>query len=102
MCIELPGQVVELPADRPDVARIEVAGVVRAVHLGLLDGGPLKLGDWVSTHLGFAIARITDDEAAEAIAFAEGPIADTGFAHLFDDVPADSDRREVSTMADTS
>jgi hydrogenase expression/formation protein HypC len=72
VCIEIPGRVVELPADRPNVARIDVAGAIKSVHLGLLDGGPPQVGDWVATHLGFAVARITEAEAAEAIAFAEG------------------------------
>ena len=72
MCIELPGRVVELPADRPNVARIDVAGAIKSVHLGLLDGGPPQVGDWVATHLGFAVARITEAEAAQAVAFAEG------------------------------
>jgi hydrogenase expression/formation protein HypC len=72
VCIELPGRVVDLPADRPNVARIDVAGTIRSVHLGLLDGEPPQVGDWVALHLGFAVAKITEAEAAEAIAFAEG------------------------------
>jgi hydrogenase expression/formation protein HypC len=72
VCIELPGRVVDLPADRPHVARIDVAGTIRSVHLGLLDGEPPQVGDWVAIHLGFAVAKITDAEAAEALAFAEG------------------------------
>lgn len=72
MCIELPGRVVELPPDRVDVARVDVAGVIKSIHLGLLHGERPAPGDWVAIHLGFAIARITEVEAAEAIAFAEG------------------------------
>ncbi len=82
MCIELPGRVVELPADRPDVARIDVAGVIKPVHLGLLDGGPPRIGDWLATHLGFAVAKITEAEAAEAIAFAQGGSWDSEFDEL--------------------
>jgi hydrogenase assembly chaperone HypC/HupF len=72
VCIELPGRVVELPADRPSVARVDIAGTIRSVHLGLLDGEPPQVGDWVAIHLGFAVARITEVEAAEARALAEG------------------------------
>lgn len=68
MCIELPGRVVELPADRPDVARVEVDGVVRAIHLGLLDEGPLAVGDWVAIHLGFAVGLLTQEEVDEEFA----------------------------------
>ncbi len=84
MCIELPGRVVEVPPGRPDVARIEVSGVVRLIHLGLLDGGPPKPGEWVSIHLGFAIARLTDAEAAEATAFAEGFDREVSMTELFE------------------
>jgi hydrogenase expression/formation protein HypC len=63
---------VDLPGDRPNVARIDVEGTIRSVHLGLLDGEPPQVGDWVAIHLGFAVAKITEAEAAQAIAFAEG------------------------------
>lgn len=76
MCIELPGRVVELPADRPNVARIDVAGAIRSVHLGLLDGEPPQVGDWVAIHLGFAVAKITEAEAAEARALSEEGVWD--------------------------
>ncbi len=72
MCIELPGRVVELPPRRPDIVRVDVAGTIRSVHLGLLDGERPQVGDWVATHLGFAVALISEAEAAEAIAFADG------------------------------
>lgn len=68
MCIELPGRIVQLPADRPDVARVEVDGVVRAIHLGLLDEGPLAVGDWLAIHLGFAVGRMTQEEVDEEFA----------------------------------
>lgn len=84
MCIELPGRVVDVPPGRSDVARIDVSGVVRSVHLGLLDGDPPKPGEWVAIHLGFAIARLTDEEAAEAIAFAQGFDREGSIAELFE------------------
>ena len=96
MCIELPGRVVEVTPGRPDVARIDVSGVVRSVHLGLLDGDPPKPGEWVAIHLGFAIARLTDEEAAEAIAFAKGFDREGGIAERVEasfgeeDLPAPS------------
>ena len=84
MCVELPGRVVDIPADRDDVARVDVAGVVRPVYLGLLDGGPPSPGEWLSIHLGFAIARMTEAEATEAIALAQALDSDDDdFAELF-------------------
>lgn len=90
MCIELPGRVVELPADRPDIARVEVDGVVRAIHLGLLDAGPLAVGDWLAIHLGFAVERMTEEEVDEefaAKALLRGGDDDNPFAGLLFDSP---------------
>ena len=71
MCIERPGRIVEMGAGRPDVARVDVAGVIKTVHLGMLAGEPPVVGDWLALHLGFAIERISEAEAREAIAYAE-------------------------------
>jgi len=69
MCIEAPGRVVEVPAGQVDVARVDVDGVTRTVQLALLDGGPPRPGEWLSIHLGFAVARLSDEEATAAVAF---------------------------------
>ena len=71
MCLGLPGRVINLPADRPDVARVDVGGVVRTVHLGMLGTGPLVPGDWLEIHLGFAIDRMTEADALQAMAYEE-------------------------------
>ena len=71
MCLALPGRVIELAPDRPDFARVDVGGVVRSVHLGMLGGEPPAPGDWLALHLGFAIARMTEADAAEAMAYEE-------------------------------
>ena len=39
MCLAIPGQVVELVDEPNRLARVDVAGVVRNVNVGLLDGG---------------------------------------------------------------
>jgi hydrogenase expression/formation protein HypC len=66
VCLGIPGRVVELPADRPDFARVDVEGVVRDINVALMDDDPPKSGDWVLIHLGFALQRMTEDEVAEA------------------------------------
>lgn len=66
MCIGIPGQVVDI-ADRAETATVAVQGANRTVSLALLEGDPPKPGDWVVIQLGFALERLTDDEAAEAI-----------------------------------
>jgi hydrogenase expression/formation protein HypC len=66
MCLGIPGQVVELRADQPDLARVDVEGVIRDVNLGLLTDDPAVPGDWILIHLGFALQKMTMAEVDEA------------------------------------
>lgn len=63
MCLGIPGQVVTItdPAER--LARVDVNGVQRVISVRLLDPEPLAAGDWVLVHVGFAMARIDEEEA---------------------------------------
>jgi hydrogenase expression/formation protein HypC len=72
MCLGIPGEVVELLPDRPDLAKVDVSGVKRAVNIGLLEGETLEPGDWVLIHVGFALSKIDEDEAKAALDFLEG------------------------------
>ena len=63
MCLAIPGQVVELFADQPTVALIDVVGVRRKVDLGLLQDNLPVQGDWVLIHVGFAMSKISEAEA---------------------------------------
>jgi hydrogenase expression/formation protein HypC len=65
MCLAIPGQVVELFPDQPNAALIDVVGVRRKVDLGLLqDNLPIK-GDWVLIHVGFAMSKISEEDALD-------------------------------------
>ncbi|MFY9791431.1 MAG: HypC/HybG/HupF family hydrogenase formation chaperone [Candidatus Sulfotelmatobacter sp.] len=65
MCLAIPGQVVELFPNQPTTALIDVIGVRRKVDLGLLqDDMPVK-GDWVLIHVGFAMSKISEEDAAD-------------------------------------
>lgn len=73
MCLGIPGRVVELTPGT-DLARVDVAGVVREIDLGLLDG-PFVPGDFILVHSGFALERMTADDAHDALElFADGSI----------------------------
>ena len=72
MCLGIPGEVVELYPDRPDLAKVDVSGVRRAINIGLLEGEEVGPGDWVLIHVGFALSKIDEEEAAAALAFLEG------------------------------
>jgi hydrogenase expression/formation protein HypC len=67
MCLGIPGQVVEFVADNRDLAKVEVAGVRRTINVALLEDEGLQLGDWVLIHVGFAMARIDEEEARLAL-----------------------------------
>ena len=66
MCLGIPGRVVELRADHPDLARVDVEGMVRDINLGLLADDPAVPGDWILIHLGFALQKMTQAEVDEA------------------------------------
>ena len=65
MCLAIPGQIVELATDLPHLGLVEVSGVRRRVDLGLLQDDPPQPGDWVLIHVGFAMSKISEAEAAE-------------------------------------
>ncbi len=65
MCLAIPGRIVDLPAERPQFAAVEVAGVRRQVNIDLLSDEPLESGDWVLIHVGFAMSKISEEGAQE-------------------------------------
>ena len=68
MCLGIPGRLVELVAGNDQLGRVDVAGVSRVINVGLLEDEPLVPGDWVLIHVGFALSRIDEKEAAAALA----------------------------------
>ena len=67
MCLGIPGQVAEFVADNPDLAKVDIAGVRRTINVALLSEEGLEVGDWVLIHVGFAMARIDEEEARMAL-----------------------------------
>ena len=72
MCLGIPGEVVEIHPEQPDLARVNVSGVRRVINVGLLTDEPPKPGEWVLIHVGFALSKIDENEAAAALQFLEG------------------------------
>ena len=70
MCLGIPGQVVEL-LDHEHLARVDVSGVGRTINIGLLEDEDIRCGDWVLIHVGFAMSKIDEKEAAEALSMLE-------------------------------
>jgi hydrogenase expression/formation protein HypC len=71
MCLGIPGEVVELMPEHPDLAKVDVSGVTRAINIGLLEGEDVQPGDWVLIHVGFAMSKIDEEEARAALEFLE-------------------------------
>jgi hydrogenase expression/formation protein HypC len=65
MCLAIPGKVLELFPGMPYMATVEVAGVRRKVDLGLLENDMPKSGDWVLIHVGFAMSKISEQDALD-------------------------------------
>ena len=67
MCLAIPGQVVEIVDEPNRLAKVDVAGVLRNVNVGLLDGdgdgAGVEPGDWVLIHVGFAMSKVDEEEA---------------------------------------
>lgn len=66
MCLAIPGQIVDLVPEQPLLARVDVAGVRRNVNVGLLEDAA-KPGDWILIHVGFALSKIGEAEAADQL-----------------------------------
>ncbi len=64
MCLAIPGEIVDISPG--DLATVELVGVRRTINVGLLDDA--APGDWVLVHVGFALSRIDEAEAAATLA----------------------------------
>ncbi len=74
MCLGIPGQLVEIIDLAEHRAIVDVDGVRREISVSLVSSGGdrLKVGDWVLIHVGFAMSKIDEEEAAETLAFMKG------------------------------
>jgi hydrogenase expression/formation protein HypC len=68
MCLAIPGQIIELSAEQPLLAKVDVGGVRRNVNIGLLeDEESVGPGDWVLIHVGFALNKIGEEQARDQL-----------------------------------
>lgn len=72
MCLGIPGEIVQFMPEREDLAKVNVAGVRRAINIGLLADSKLEVGDWVLVHVGFAMSKIDEGEAAATLEMLTG------------------------------
>jgi hydrogenase expression/formation protein HypC len=71
MCLGIPGQIVEITDAVNLYGIVSVSGVRREVNLACVvnDRHPIQScrGDWVLVHVGFAMSRIDEAEAARTL-----------------------------------
>ncbi len=65
MCLAIPGKIIEISSGNHDSAIVDVVGVRRRIDLGLLQDDKPAPGDWVLIHVGFAMSRISEQDAAD-------------------------------------
>ncbi len=65
MCLAIPGKIIEISAENANSALVDVVGVRRHVDLGLLEDDKPVPGDWVLIHVGYAMSKISERDAAE-------------------------------------
>ena len=69
MCLGIPGRIVEIADEEKKLATVDVSGVRRTVNVACIADGPLEnlVGTWALIHVGFAMSRINEEEAARTI-----------------------------------
>jgi hydrogenase expression/formation protein HypC len=72
MCLSIPSKVVEI--DENNMATVDTMGVKRQVTLDLI-GEPVEVGEYVLIHVGFAMNKISVEEAEESIRIYEDIIS---------------------------
>jgi hydrogenase expression/formation protein HypC len=71
MCLGIPGRIVAITDPERKLAMVEVSGVRREINVACVveDGTPIEdcIGYWVLVHVGFAMSRIDEAEAAATL-----------------------------------
>jgi len=67
MCLAIPGRLIDVPDKDQPYATVDVSGVRRKINVELLKQEGVQPGDWVLIHVGFAMSKISEDQAAEQL-----------------------------------
>ena len=93
MCLGVPGKILSINADG-DIATVDFWGVRRQVRLDIVDE-PVKVGDYILNHVGFAIRRIADESIDETLALYEVLLSEAGEDPMATDVLSEIDAAEL-------
>jgi hydrogenase expression/formation protein HypC len=71
MCLGIPGRIVKIDDASKKLATVDVGGVKRQINVACIvnEEHPVDscIGDWVLVHVGFAMSRINEEEAAQTL-----------------------------------
>ena len=71
MCLGIPGRILKIDDAANMLAIVDVSGVRRKVNIACIvdEEHPVSscVGDWVLIHVGFAMSRLDEEEAAETL-----------------------------------
>ncbi len=73
MCLAVPGKVVKIEDNK---ATTDFGGVKREVNISMLED--VKLGEYVIVHVGYAIQKLSEEEALESIKIWEEILGEEG------------------------
>ena len=65
MCLAVPARITAIDA-AADTAMVALGAVSKRISLALVDG--LAVGDYVLVHVGYALNRLSEDEAEHTLA----------------------------------
>jgi hydrogenase expression/formation protein HypC len=71
MCLGIPGRILKIDDASKKLATVDVGGVKRQINVACIvnEEHPIDgcVGDWVLVHVGFAMSRINEQEAAQTL-----------------------------------
>jgi hydrogenase expression/formation protein HypC len=71
MCLGIPGKILKIDDHAKKLATVDVSGVRRQINIACIVNEHHSVddcvGDWVLVHVGFAMSRIDEHEAAETL-----------------------------------
>ena len=75
MCLGIPGRIISIDEAIPKLAIVDVGGVRRQINISCIvdeEHSPEScVGNWVLVHVGFAMSRINEEEAAKTLELLE-------------------------------
>ncbi|MEY3869107.1 MAG: HypC/HybG/HupF family hydrogenase formation chaperone [Cyanobacteriota bacterium] len=71
MCLGIPGKIVEITDVENQLAIVNIGGVKRQINIACIvdEQHPVEscIDDWVLVHVGFALNRLDEEDAAETL-----------------------------------